>query len=209
MVETRTSAHHSPRSTRRRSQRIGEIVEASTTQVKAVAPVPFEPPAFGSFVRCDSGGRTTYAVVARVQHAPLDPSRRAVPLGLEWDELQREQPQILELIITEFDALIVAFAEPEGGIRPWLPPAPPRVHEFVHPASAEEVRELTEDLSFVRTLSAGPEPVDELVAAAIREASMARKSPRVFLVRAGREVADLFRQDYERARGILRRIAVR
>lgn len=187
---------------------IGEIVEASTVQLKAIARVAFEPPPFGAFVKSDAQGRTTYAVVSLVHHTPLDPSRRAVPLGLTWDELEREQPQVLDLLVTEFDALIVAFAE-GGAVRPYLPPAPPRVHDFVEACATDEVRALTKDLSFVRTLAAtATQPSEELVAAAIRAGAEAHEGSRAFLVRAGREVADLYRQDYERARAVLRRVGL-
>lgn len=187
---------------------MGEVVEASTTHIRAVARTAFEPPPFGSFVRSVAQGRTTYAVVSHAAHTPLDPSRRAVPLGRPWEELLREHPQIAELLVTEFDGLIVAYAV-DGELYAWLPPTPPRVHDFVYACGDDEVASLTEDLSFVRTLAAGGSPLtDELVAAAIRCAAAVRDEPRAFLVRAGREVAALFRQDYERARSILRRCTV-
>jgi hypothetical protein len=189
--------------------RLGEIVEASTTRLRAVAPRTFEAPAFGSFVRTTDGSRTTYGVVALVEHASVDPSRKAMPLGRSWDELEREQPQVIDLLTTEFDAICVAFSEGDGVIHAYLPPLPPRVHDFVTACDPSEVIELTDDLSFVRTLSACGLPVAaELVAAAIRSAAEQREDVQAFLVRAGREVADTFRQDYEQASSIIRRIRV-
>jgi hypothetical protein len=192
-----------------RVARLGEIVEASTTRLRAVAPRTFEAPSFGSFVKTSDGSRTTYGVVAHVEHASIDPSRRAIPLGRSWDELEREQPQVLELLTTEFDAICVAFAEEGSGVRAYLPPVPPRVHDFVEACGRDEIVELTEDLSFIRTLGAcGLPVVAELIAAAIRGAAASRSDQRAFLVRAGREVADLFRGDYELASSIIRRIRV-
>lgn len=199
-----------------RPRTIGEIVEASTTRFRAVAVEAFSPPAFGAFVRTSSEERTTYGVVCHVEHTSVDPSRRAVPLGRSWEELRREQPQVLELLTTEFDAITVAFsentafAEDGGSVCPYLPPVPPRVHDFVGPCEALEVRELTDDLSFVRTLgSSGLAVAPELVAAAIRGAAASREDEGAFLLRAGREVADLYRADYERACSILRRLGMR
>lgn len=190
-----------------RASRLGEIVEASTTVWRAVAPRTFEAPAFGSFVKTSDGSRTTYGVVSHVQHASIDPSRKAIPLGRSWDELEREQPQVRELLTTEFDAICVAFAEERDTIHAFLPPLPPRVHDFVEGCSSEEIVELTEDLGFIRTLGASGLPVvGELIAAAIRVAAAYRSDQRSFLVCAGREVADLFRQDYEQASAIIRRI---
>jgi hypothetical protein len=69
---------------------------------------------------------------------------------------------------------------------------------------------LTGDLSFIRTLaSSGLQASGELIAAAIRFAADARPDRRAFLLRAGREVADLYRQDYDQARSILRRLGMR
>ncbi len=197
------------------ASRLGEIVEASTTVWRAVAPRTFEAPPFGSFVKTSDGSRTTYGVVSHVQHASIDPSRKAIPLGRTWDELRREQPQVLELLTTEFDAICVAFAEagsseaspPVSAICAYLPPLPPRVHDFVEACEPAEIVELTKDLSFVRTLGAcGLPVVGELIAASIRLAAAHREDQHAFLVRAGREVADLFRQDYEQASSIIRRI---
>jgi hypothetical protein len=189
--------------------RLGEIVEASTTRLRAVAPRTFEAPAFGSFVRTTDGSRTTYAVVALVEHASVDPSRKAMPLGRSWAELEREQPQVIDLLTTEFDAICVAFSEGDGHVRAYLPPLPPRVHDFVTACERAEIIELTQDLTFIRTLAACGLPVAaELVAAAIRGAAEQREDTHAFLVKAGREVADTFRQDYEQASSILRRIRV-
>lgn len=189
--------------------RLGEIVEASTSAWRSVAPRTFSAPAFGSFVKTTDGSRTIYGVVSHVEHASVDPARKAIPLGRSWDELEREQPQVLDLLTTEFEAICVAFAERDGEICSYLPPLPPRVHDFVAACEPTEIMELTEDLSFIRTLAASAIPVAaELVAASIREAASHRADRRAFLVSAGREVADLYRQDYEQASAIIRRIRI-
>jgi hypothetical protein len=198
-----------PKGMDQRASRLGEIVEASTTVWRAVAPRTFEAPAFGSFVKTSDGSRTTYGVVSHVQHASIDPSRKAIPLGRSWAELEREQPQVRELLTTEFDAICVAFAEESDTIHAFLPPLPPRVHDFVEACTSDEIVELTEDRSFIRTLGASGLPVvGELIAAAIRAAALHRSDQRAYLVSAGREVADLFRMDYELASSIIRRIRV-
>jgi len=197
-----------PRATRP-GDRLGEIVEASTTRLRAVAPRTFEAPAFGSFVKTSDTHRTTFGVVSHVEHASIDPSRRAIPLGRSWDELEREQPQVRELLTTEFEAICVAFAEENAPVCAYLPPLPPRVHDFVEACSPAEIVELTEDLGFIRTLGAcGLPVVGELIAAAIRAAASHRDDQRAFVVRAGREVADLFRMDHEQAMAIIRRIRI-
>lgn len=196
-----------PKSLDPAAARLGEIVEASTTAWRAVAPRTFEAPAFGSFLRTSDGHRTIYGVVSHVEHASIDPSRRAIPLGRSWEELEREQPQVRELLTTEFAAISVAFAEKGSAVCAFLPPLPPRVHDFVDCCNRAEIVALTEDLGFVRTLGAcGLPVVGELIAAAIRAAAAVRDDQRAFVVRAGREVADLFRGDHEQAMAIIRRI---
>jgi hypothetical protein len=188
---------------------LGEIVEASTTGFRAVATETFSPPAFGSFVRTSDGQRTTYAVIAHVEHASVDPSRRAIPLGRTWEQLEREQPQVRELLTTEFQALCVAYRLDPGHVHHFLPPAPPRVHDFVDECEPGEIVELTDDLTFIRTLGASGLPVaGELIAAAVRGAAEHHPDLDAFLIRAGREVADLYRGDYEQATAILRRFGL-
>ncbi|HVL81349.1 MAG TPA: hypothetical protein VM840_07150 [Actinomycetota bacterium] len=191
-------------------ERVGEIVEASTTRFRAVSVRAFEPPAFGSFVRSVSTDRVTYGVVSHVAHGSTDPSRRAIPLGRTWEELVAEHPQVFDLLQTEFEAITVAFCPNGGEVHGFLPPVPPRVHDFVTLCADHEIRALTADLSFVRTLGASGLPVTgELLAAAIRGAAAAREDGRSFLLRAGREVADLYRSDYEQACAVLRRLGMR
>jgi len=190
---------------------LGEIVEASTTQFRAVATETFSPPAFGSFVRTTDGERTTYGVVAHVEHASVDPSRKAIPLGRTWEQLEREQPQVRELLTTEFQALCIAYRDGwhDGPVHHFLPPVPPRVHDFVDACEPPEIVELTDDLVFIRTLGASALLVaGELIAAAVRGAAEHHPDLNGFLVRAGREVADLYRGDYEQATAILRRFGL-
>lgn len=191
------------------SPRVGEIVEASTTRFVAVSTRAFEPPPFGGFVRVSSMDQVSYAVVAHVTHESVDPSRRAIPLGRTWEELVSEQPQVFDLLQTSFEAICVAHSRSGSAISPFLPPSPPRVHDFVALCTDEEVRALTDDLTFVRTLgTCGLQFAGELVAAAIRTAAAARDDVRRFLLRSGREVADLYRGDYEAACAVLRRLGM-
>ena len=187
--------------------RIGEVIQASTTRFRAIATAVFEPPRFGSFVKVASTGGQTYGVVASVETASFDSSRRAMAFGMPWDQLLREQPQLVELIQTEFDAVIVGYGAGES-LHHYLPPYPPRLHDFVSPCTPTEVAALTDSLEFVRTLASIREvPTHELVSAAIREASIARGRDEAFVAEAARAVADLFKDDYELAMSIVRRIA--
>jgi hypothetical protein len=186
---------------------IGEVTVAATTRFQAVSHEVFEPPRFGSFVRVGRNGGAVYGVVAHVQTASFDAQRRPVAFGMPWDELVREQPQLVELLQTGFDTAVIGFGD-ERGLHHYLPPYPPRVHDAVFACDPTEVAALTDSMEFVRTLaSLDQKQTHELVAAAIREASLARGRDESFLAQAARAVSDLFKDDYDVAMAIVRRLA--
>ena len=155
-----------------------------------------------------------YALVYAANTASLEPNRRPSALGFaDEDEMRMQQPQIFELLRTEFSGLLIAYSE--GGDKPLrrhLPPLPPRIHSRVYPCSPEETRMLTEDMSFLRSLllpSGGAlagVPSDELAAACLRTAREAHADDQAFLLRAGRTLATLLAADYERLQAILRNV---
>jgi hypothetical protein len=185
---------------------IGEVTAASTTRFAAVSREVFVAPRFGSLVKV-AGPITTYGVVGYVETASFDSQRRPVAFGLPWEQLAREQPQLMELLQTSFQVVIVAFADADG-LHHWLPPHPPRVHDSVEACDPTEVAAVTDSGEFIRGL-AGLEdvPVHEMVAAAIREAALARGRDERFVAEAARAAADVFKNDYETATAIVRRLA--
>jgi hypothetical protein len=186
---------------------IGEVIQASTTRFRAIATRVFEPPRFGSFVKVTAGAANIYGVVSGVETASFDSARRAMAFGMPWDQLLREQPQLIELIQTEFDTAVIGYADRDA-IHHYLPPHPPRLHDFVAPCSPTEVAALTDSLEFVRTLASFRDaPVHELVSAAIREASLARGRDDHFVAEAARAVAELFKDQYDLAMSIVRRLS--
>jgi len=70
-----------------------------------------------------------YALVVGASTASLEPNRRPSALGYEdEDELRRHQPQIFELLRTDFTGLLIAYSAGDGkGLRRHLPPVPPRI----------------------------------------------------------------------------------
>lgn len=155
-----------------------------------------------------------YALVYGANTASLEPNRRPSALGFEdEDEMRNKQPQIFELLRTEFSGLLIAYSE--GGDKPLrrhLPPLPPRIHSRVYPCSPDETRLLTEDLSFLRSVllpSGGAlagVPSDELAAACLRQARDSHPDDQAFLLRAGQTLAKFLANDYERLQGILRNV---
>jgi hypothetical protein len=203
----------------------GEIIDVSTTRFVAQCVDRKNPPHFGSFVKTDtiiSGEQSIniYGIVYNVHETSIDPSRRPVAHGLTPEELQKRYPHFEEYLKVELEAAVIGFSSSRvdlgesniagtagAGIRTYLPPFPPRIHSFIFACDTAEVLSLTNDLEFIRTLnSLSSLPTEELIAAAIRLAYVERDNDRSFLVRAGQEIAKLMKDDYEKARGILRRI---
>ena len=71
-----------------------------------------------------------------------------------------------------------------------------------------EVVAITERMDFLRAVVSAPDcsAGDEVIAAAIREGHRCRGFDEEYLVRTGKEVALLLRDDYDRLRAILRKL---
>jgi hypothetical protein len=204
---------------------IGEVISASTTQFTAHCNQLYEPPALGAFVkiaptvsRVDPEEEDPFeaprpqegALFGIVYHATTgsrEPNRKPAAYGLDEASLRREQPQIFELLATEFSCVLIAHVE-DGKIRSYLPPRPPRIHSQVSECSSAEVCLLAERRDYMRTLLNLPdcESCDELVAANLRLANRCRGGGDDFLVAAGKELALILRDDYDRLNVILSKL---
>lgn len=196
-------------------QRIAEVIESSTTRFTAGAYELLTAPAFGALVRAVS--RTTdlaiYGLVYEIRTGSKDPGGRAVVRGRTYSgrelfdaEIYFENPDLAEVLQTEFSVLTVGFSEAEQ-IYHYLPPQPPPVHYSVYPCDAAELARFSNDYDYFRSvLFAAQVPNDELLAAHLRTAARARADSRNYLVRAGRELAGLLKDDYDRLTALLRRI---
>lgn len=189
---------------------IGEVIEASTTEILAQALELGGAPAFGTFVEvtCDDG-ITLYGVVAHVETGGIDPGARAIMRGhddVRDDRIYVENPDLPLVLRTLFRAVIVGFAS-DGKLYQFLPPRPPRLHYSVFTCTSGSVeRFVASGLDYLGTLLMAPEiPADELIAANLRLTSAACHDTEAFLHAAGKELAQLLRADYARLTGILRR----
>jgi len=192
---------------------VGEIIDTSVADFAAQACKLNEAPPFGAFVKVtlpaanSSPGRTIYAVVYAIHTGSLEPGGRPVLRGRDGmrdGAIFTANPDLEQLLRTEFSALIIGFDE-GGPLRTFLPPSPPPLHWSVVTCTAAETARLTERLDYFRTiLSARDAPVDALLVANIRRASEASGDVRGFRIQAGRELATLLKHDYPRLTAILR-----
>lgn len=207
----------------RHPHHIGEVIETATTEFLAQCMEPEDlsfavMPPFGSWVKSvdEESGNQVFAVVYHATTSPIDSVHRARALGLSLKELREQQPQIFAMLKTEFKAAIVGFQPPNnkngslklsGPVYQYLPPRPPQIHQAVYLCDPAEIVYFTEQLDFLRTLlQVIGAPVEALTAAAIREVYQLRKADREWLVKAGRALSVLLKDDYDRLRVILSQI---
>jgi hypothetical protein len=216
----------------RHPHHIAEVIETSTTEFLAQCLEPEDlsfpvMPPFGSWVRAvdEESGNQVLAVVCHATTSPIDSIHRARALGLSLQELREQQPQIFAMLKTEFRAAIVGFIPPNGDsasalaelrngnslttgrVYQYLPPRPPQIHQGVYQCQAAEIVHFTEELDFLRTLlQVMGVPVEALAAATVREIYILRKYDRNWLVKVGRALSVLLKDDYDRLRFILSQI---
>lgn len=183
---------------------VGEIIASSTIGFTAQCPSDEAAPPLGGFVTVESPAGPAMAVVFMVRAASFDANRRPMAYGLAEDDLYRQQPQLRELLATEFDAALIGH-DPGSGWRQLLPPQPPRLHRFVYPADPAAIRSVTTGGDYLRTLAAA-ELSDDLLAAAIRASLAADDDQGAARVAMGQALARLLGDDYDRLQALLRRI---
>ena len=191
-------------------ERVGEIIEASTTDFVAQCYELYQSPPLGSLVKTTDLPVELYGIVYYATTASLEPGRRPIARGKDEaseEDVYRSSPQLTKLLRTEFSALVVGYQE-DGKLYRYLPPKPARIHGFVYLCPAEEVREFSQSFDFLNMLINAHVPVstEELVAASLRQMSQAQEDRQKFLVAAGKELAVMLGGEFNRLKAILGRI---
>ena len=189
--------------------RLGEVVEATTTEFVVQCYELYTAPALGSLVRCGDDD-AIYGIVHEIATRSIDTGRRPIARGQDEedeDAIYESNPQLSRLLSTEFRALSIGHIE-AGVLRRWLAPLPPRIHSFVYPCSDDTLREFSAELDFVSIVLAAPiAAADDVLAAFLKMAGNAHSNSDEFLVNAGRRLTPLLGGQMQRLDGILRRIA--
>jgi hypothetical protein len=186
--------------------KIAEVIEAETARFTAQSYDLYELPPLGALVKTGD----IYGIVCHAETAGIEPGRK--PLARGRDEATEEgvyesSPQLLKLLRSEFTAAVVGYKNGES-ILQYLPPQPARIHGFVYLCQPDEVKEFSRALGFLNILvnAALPVPVEELIAAALKQMSSAQEDSRAFLVAAGKELANLLSNDFIKLKNILGRL---
>jgi hypothetical protein len=192
------------------TQRVGEVIEARTTDFVAQCYELYRSPPLGSLVKIPNADAETLGIVCNATTASVESGRRPIARGHDAESeeaVYRASPQLSKLLRSEFCALVVGHRR-AGKLYHYLPAEPARIHGFVYLCTSREVQEFSQSLGFLNILlnARVPVAVEELTAAAIRQMSQARENRHAFLVGAGKELAVLLSGDFNRLKAILERI---
>jgi hypothetical protein len=177
------------------TERVGEVIEASTTGFTAQCYQLYQIPPLGSLVKTGSSAAELYAIVYNAETSSLEPGRKPIARGQDEkaeEDIYRSSPQLAKLLRSEFGAVVVGHKDGDR-LYQHLPPQPARIHGFVYRCTDTEIMEFGKSFDFLSILLNAnlPLPAEELVGAALRQMSRAHKDPRAFLVAAGKELAIL------------------
>jgi hypothetical protein len=190
--------------------RVGEVIEATTADLTAQCYQLYGLPPLGSLVRVGNNSDCLYAVVCEAATAGIDPGRRPIARGRDAaseDEIYRDSPQLSQLLRSDFKALVTGHRQ-DASIHHYLPPQPAKVHSFVYLCDPDEIRMFSQSFGFLNILvnARTNVPVEELVAACLRQLSQAHDDRRAFLVAAGKELAADLSGRYDQLKMILDKI---
>lgn len=191
-------------------ERVGEVIEACTTDFTAQCYELYQSPPLGRLVKAHwDENADLYGVVCRVLTAGIEPGRRPIARGKDEaneDEIYRSSPQLLKLLRSEFKVAVIGFKNGEQTCQ-YLPPKPARIHGFVYLCNDAEVKEFSRSFDFLNILlkSQLELPVEEMVGSVLRQMSQVYGlGKKAFLVSAGKELASLLSRDYAQLKAILR-----
>lgn len=185
---------------------LGEVLQSTTAGFSAQARELDGAPELGSLVKVVNGDSPILAIVSEASTGGVEPNRRPGAYGLSREELALHQPQIFELLKTDFFGIIIGHLTAEV-YRAYLPPRPAAIHSFVYPCSETEIELAGTSINYLRVLTAAKLQVgDELVAASLRWFSNRMPQPQSYLLLAGKELLKILKDDYDRFLAIMDRV---
>ncbi len=191
-------------------QRVGEVIEASTTDFVAQCYELYQSPPLGSLVKTRDEPVELYGIVYHAATAGFETGRRPIARGKDEateEAIYQSSPQLLKLLRSEFGALVVGHRQGDK-LYHYLPPKPARIHGFVYLCQPDEVKEFSQSLAFLNILINTHLPVstEELISACLRQMSQVYEDRHAFLVAAGKELAIFLSGQFNQLKAILERI---
>ena len=186
------------------NNRIGEVIESSTTAFIVQSYRLYNTPPLGSFIQ--TGSPPIFGVVCKITTEPLDPTRPIIARGEGADseeQLYKDNPQLSRLLTSRFEALIVGHRAGQQ-INQHLPALPPRVHSFVNSCSESEVVDFSNHLDFIHLLlNSGSIVTEETVLACMNQLIQAQPLQSDFRTKIGRALAKELSSDIRQLTSIL------
>ncbi|HEY95647.1 MAG TPA: hypothetical protein G4O15_12000 [Dehalococcoidia bacterium] len=190
--------------------RVGEVIETGTAEFTAQCYELYQSPPLGGLVKAGDESVKQYAIVYNTTTSSIEPGRRPIARGKDESSeegVYQSSPQLLKLFRTEFNALVAGFREGDKVFH-YLPPRPVKIHSFVYECTDEEVKEFSRSFDFLNIIinSGLSVPVEEIIAASLRSMSQVYEDPQRYLVSAGKELATLMGNDFNRLKSVLSKI---
>ena len=187
---------------------VGEIIESSLIKATAQSKELHVAPPFGSFVKIEDDKLPVFGVVFDIATLSLEPNRQTVAYGIPYEQLKAQQPQIFSLLKTNFDIAIIGYKDNKK-IYQNIPPHHPKIHSRVFECEKEELNQLTSQFDFIRTLLNTTGNIStELISACLRGCVKIAKDKRAFLIKAGKELSNVFRDDYSTLQTIIKKAEI-
>ena len=193
-------------------ERVGEVIDASTTDFVAQCYELYQSPPLVSLVKTRDSDIELYGIVYHATTTSFEPGRRPIARGKDEaseEAIYKSSPQLLKLLKSEFGAVMVGHREGDSWHH-YLPPKPARIHSFVYLCPTPEIKEFSQSFGFLNILLNTHLPISpaELVAACLRHMSQAHADPRTFLVKAGKELAVSLGGNFNQLKAILERVRI-
>jgi hypothetical protein len=147
--------------------------------------------------------------VTHVSTTPLDGNRVVQAHGLAPGELEQRKPHLVDLLRTTFTVRLVGYGQASLRVA-GTPPTPPRLHCFLYAANEDEIRGITASETFLRPLTQVTDTsLQDLLVCALQSARDAWPvtEQHTRLVRWGKFLARLLRDDYLTLEGVFERLS--
>jgi hypothetical protein len=191
-----------------KDNRIGEVVEATTTSFISQCYKLYNSPHLGSLIKT-GGPYPTYGIVYNIITQGIDPSRKPVVRGINSsseEEVYRLNPQLEHLLRTDFYSVSIGYIQGDNIIY-HLPPAPPPIYSFVQKCDGLDLINFSSRLEFIKILcSSGIPALDEVISAFIRNLADSQQDKENFLINVGKELIYAFPGDFRKMESILQKV---
>lgn len=148
----------------------GEVVESSLREWVAQSWQWNKFPEFGSIVAIEDKEVNLFGIVHHIQTGSIDSNRQPFTYQKTEEELLQEQPQIFELLKTNFSCLVLGYQE-NGSFFNMYAPKPAKIHSFVRQATLPEIQHAFKSSQYLQLIfsqSGTISSLDELLLALLK-----------------------------------------